>query len=81
MKAVHKQYLEDLVVNATMEMLRTPDNLRRIAETIFKIHEKETSDNTTLRLLIKKREEAVKASNNLIKAIEQGIITEMTKNR
>ena len=81
MKTVHKQYLEDLVVNATMEMLRTPDNLRRIAEAIFKIHEKETSDNSTLRLLIKKRDEAVRASNNLIKAIEQGIITEMTKNR
>ncbi len=81
MKTVHKQYLEDLVVNATMEMLRTPDNLRRIAEAIFKIHEKETSDNTTLRLLIKKRDEAVRASNNLIKAIEQGIITEMTKTR
>ena len=80
-KAVHKQYLEDLVVSATMQMLRYPDNLHRIAETIYKIHEKETSDNTTLRLLIKKREEAVKASNNLIKAIEQGIITEMTKNR
>ena len=81
MKAVHKQYLDDLVVSATMQMLRYPDNLRKIAETIYKIHEKETSDNTTLRLLIKKREEAVKASNNLIKAIEQGIITEMTKNR
>ena len=81
MKAVHKQYLEDLVVNATVEMLKSPDNIRKIAETIYRIHERETNDNTTLKVLIKKRDEAMRASQNMIKAIEQGIITEMTKTR
>ncbi len=80
-KALRKQYLEDFVVNATVKMLKTGDNIKRIAEAIFKIHEKTTNDNTALKLLMKKREAAVKASNNMIKAIEQGIITEMTKNR
>jgi hypothetical protein len=32
-------------------------------------------------VLIKKRDEVIRASQNMIKAIEQGIITEMTKNR
>lgn len=32
-------------------------------------------------MLIKQRDAAVKASNNIIRAIEQGIITEMTKSR
>ncbi len=53
MKAVHKQYLEDLVVNATVEMLKSPDNIRKIAETIYRIHERETNDNTMLKVLIK----------------------------
>ena len=80
-KAVHKQYLEDTVINATVKMLNTPDNISKIAKTILLIHEKETNNNSALRILTKKREEAVKASNNIIKAIEQGIITELTKTR
>ena len=80
-KAVHKQHLEDVVINNTVKMLNTPENITTIAKVIFDIHEKETNDNNALKRLIRKREEAVKASNNLIKAIEQGIITEMTKAR
>ena len=52
-----------------------------IADTIYKIHEKETTDSTTLKLLEKKRKEVQKKSDNIIKAIEMGIITEQTKIR
>lgn len=45
------------------------------------MHKKETADNTALKLIEKKRAEAVKAQNNIVKAIEQGIITETTKSR
>ena len=80
-KAIHKQYLEDVVINSTIKMLKTPENISLIAKTILEIHEKETKCNSALRILVKKREEAFKASQNIIKAIEQGIITEMTKVR
>jgi hypothetical protein len=80
-KAIHKQYLEDAVINSTIKMLKTPENISLIAKTILEIHEKETKCNSALRILVKKREEAFKASQNIIKAIEQGIITEMTKVR
>ncbi len=80
-KAVPKDYIEDLVINTTLKMLNTPDNICRIAEAIYNTHQKEYNDNTALKVLMRKRDEAVKASNNLIKAIEQGIITEMTKTR
>ena len=81
MRSVRKQDMEDLVVKETVKMLRTPKNIEYIAKSIHELHEKETTDNTTLKLLVKRREEAVKASNNLIKAIEQGIINDMTKTR
>lgn len=42
---------------------------------------KKTADNTALKLIEKKRAEAIKAQNNIVKAIEQGIITETTKSR
>ena len=80
-QALTKQYLEDVVIDATAAMLDTPENIHLIAKSILEVHQKEEADNTTLKLLEKNRSEAVKASNNLIKAIEQGIITEMTKTR
>ena len=80
-KPIRKQELEDTIIGTTMKMLNTPDNIEKIAKTILTIHEKETKDNTVLKLLVRKRETALKASNNLIKAIEQGIITDMTKAR
>lgn len=80
-KPVHKQWLEDTVINATSKMLGNVDNIRTIANAVFQAHKKETADNTTLKLLERKQAEAVKAQNNIVRAIEQGIITETTKSR
>lgn len=80
-KPVQKQWLEDAVINATTQMLSSVNNIKAIAQNIFEVHKKETADNTALKLIEKKRAEAVKAQNNIVKAIEQGIITETTKSR
>lgn len=80
-KAVTKQYLEDLVINATSVILNSEENIRIVAENMYKTHEKETKDSTTLKLLLKQRQDVQKKIDNFIKAIEEGIITEQTKNR
>lgn len=76
-----KQYLENIVINTTVKMLQSVTSIHKIAEEIFEAHKVMTTDNTTIKLLERKRKEALKAQNNMIKAIEQGIITEATKNR
>ncbi len=81
LKPVRKQWLEDTVINATVAMLKGGDNIHIIAESIFNFHKRCEKDNTYLNSLIAKRAEAEKASRNLIKAIEMGIITEQTKQR
>lgn len=53
----------------------------KIAESLYNVHKAETADNTALKLLERKQKEALKAQNNIIKAIEQSIITEATKTR
>ena len=78
---VQKQFIEDTVINATAQMLSSVNNIKKIAQSIYNVHKKETADNTALKLIEKKRAEAVKAQNNIVKAIEQGIITETTKSR
>ena len=52
-----------------------------IAETIFKLHQKQTKDNTQLKFLEKQKQDCVKKSKNIISAIEEGIVTELTKTR
>lgn len=81
MGRVQKQFIEDTVINATTQMLSSVNNIKKIAQSIYNVHKKETADNTALKLIEKKRAEAVKAQNNIVKAIEQGIITETTKSR
>ena len=80
-KPVQKQWLEDAVINATTQMLSSVNNVKAIAQNIFEVHKKETADNTALKLIERKRAEAVKAQNNIIRAIEKGIITDATKSR
>ena len=62
-------------------MLSSVSNIKAIAQSILEIHKKETADNTALKLIERKRAEAVKAQNNIVRAIEQGIITDATKSR
>ena len=79
--SVHRKHLEDLVFRKTWEMLYSNNNIDEIVNMICKFHQNTTQENTVLKSLEKKRADALKASTNLISAIEQGIITEQTKIR
>ena len=80
-KPVKKQILEDYVIQATMTMLRRNSIITKIAETIVKVHEKMIRDDSGLQILMKQRDDAKRAADNIIKAIEQGIIMDLTKDR
>ena len=80
-KAVKKQILEDYVIQATVAMLRRNSIITQIAETVVKVHEKMMQDDSGLQILLQKRDDAKKAADNIVKAIEQGIITDFTKDR
>lgn len=80
-KAVKKQELEDYVIDATFSMLQRNSIITKIAETIVKVHEKIMRNNSGLQILVKKRDEAKRAADNIVKAIEQGIIMDFTKDR
>lgn len=80
-KTISKQLLEDLVVDTTWSMLQDQGAVEMLADKIQKLHEQQSRDNLCLKSLEARRNEALKASRNIIKAIEQGIITEQTKVR
>ncbi len=63
------------------QLLNTPETIERLTNATIECNKKRIEDNSNLKLLEKQRDFAVKSSQNIIKAIEQGIITEMTKDR
>ena len=81
MKAVKKQELEDAVIGVTAKLLGTEQNIEFLTNSIFDYHCKHAQDNSNLKVLEQRRKEIYKASQNILKAIEQGIITDMTKSR
>ena len=80
-KSIQKQLLEDLVIETTMQLLNNETNLQFLTDKLFEYHQNKLLGNDKLKFLEKHRNEAFKSSKNIIKAIEQGIITEMTKSR
>lgn len=80
-KSINKEVLEDIVIQTTTTLLATNENIELITENIVKILNQHKEENITLKILEEKRNASIKASKNIINAIEQGIITEMTKIR
>ena len=79
--SVGKQYLEDTVIQTTWRFLSEKNTVKQIAETPYQMHERDCRSNSILKSLENQRSAALKATQNLISAIEQGFLTEQTKMR
>lgn len=77
-KAVRKQWIEDLVVNATMEMLNDDHAIEAIVSMLMDLQDRE---NINLPLYEQQLSEVNVGINNLLNAIQQGILTKSTKAR
>lgn len=79
--SISKEFLEDLVFNKTWELIFENNKMDEFINDIYKFLQATSEGNETVKSLEQKRNEALKATSNLISAIEQGIITEQTKIR
>lgn len=77
-KPVRKQWIEDLVVNETMDMLNDTKAIEAIISTVMDLQER---DNENLPLYEQQLQEASTGIRNLLNAIQQGILTKSTKAR
>ena len=77
-KTVRKIWLEDLVVNATLEMLQDDRIIDAIVEMVMHLQDQE---NTALPLLEKQLKEVDSGIQNMLNAIQAGILTSSTKER
>jgi len=79
-KFIKKDVLDNLVINALQETL-TGKNLSVIVDEIYKQHNAKLFGDNPVKRLEKDLIQTNKALSNLMKAIEQGIITDTTKER
>ena len=73
--------LEKLVIQTTHKILCTKENIDTIADAVMKIHKKRMHDKSLLNILYSERDEAQRIIDNIMNAIEQGILTPTTKRR
>ncbi len=76
-----KDDLENLVVNATFSLIKNENNISLIADAVMQAHSKRLRDKSILNLLLAERDGVKKSLANVMKAIEQGILTATTKSR
>jgi DNA invertase Pin-like site-specific DNA recombinase len=80
-KAVRKDWIENLIVEATEKHILQPGKLEAIAKKCVEVQARDASQNDELRALQKQLSETKTHIKNLMTAIEQGIITKTTKKR
>ena len=78
---VRKEVIEDIVINATVEKLCSPENIDRIVKELLQIQAQRIKENSILSVLIKQQRQTETALNNLVSAVERGIISNSTNKR
>ena len=80
-KTVSKDFIENVVLDMAMDLFTNKVNLNIIADEIMRTVSKSQQEQSVLKLLQAQKQEAEKSLKNVMKAIEQGVITATTKNR
>lgn len=77
-KTVKKEWIENFIIEQTIKMLCDENTIQRITDMVMDLQKRE---NTALPLFKKQLEETEKSIENMLNAIQQGILTSSTKQR
>jgi len=80
-KAVKQQYIEELVISHINKILQDNELLNFIADSVYSYYLEQNKENDYAASLNSKLSQINKAISNVIKAIEAGIINNITKQR
>lgn len=80
-KPVTKEWIEEIVVRYTKEIVLRDDMIQEIADGVMAFLEKEKKDNSLMEAMESRLREVESGIRNIMTAIEQGIITQTTKIR
>ena len=78
---VRKDILEDFIIERLIAELSKPQTMTNIINGILKMQDEQLGKNSTLLILEKEYKQIENSLNNIVSAIEQGIITNTTNKR
>ncbi len=78
---VKKDQIEDMIITTIIRELSKPEILDSIVNNLLEVQEKQLVKNGIIPLLVQEKKQVDKATENMLKAIEQGVITETTAKR
>ena len=80
-KTIKKDYIEHLITDITINEVLTDETIELVSRKAFELYEAESNDKSEITALNTSLREVEKIITNIMNAIEQGIITETTKQR
>ncbi len=78
---VNKEFLEELIINTVIEELSKPHIINKIVKELLKIQDRQITENIDLKILTREKAKVTKSLENLLYAIENGIISATTNKR
>lgn len=78
---VRKEFLEELIIKTVIDELSKPQTIDKIVKELLKIQDRQITDNPELKLLTREKSRVSKSLENLMYAIENGIISNTTNKR
>ena len=80
-KTIQKSVLEELLMNAIVEELAKPETFKLIIKNVLQLQENHKKENSNLTNLVNAKIQAQKSLDNIVLAVEQGLITKTTGQR
>ena len=78
---IRKEVIEDIVLDTVVRELNKPQTMNDIVRGLLAEQERQTKESITLNLLLREKRQTDNALENVMKAIEQGIISNTTNKR
>ena len=78
---IGKDFLENLIVSTTIEELSRPQVMNVLVKGLLDIQEQQSNGTPILKMLTKEKRQTENAINNIMTAIENGVITNTTTKR
>lgn len=79
--ALRKEFLENFVLETILRELSKPDTMNKVVDGLMQIQEMQNKESPILKTLLSEKRQTEMALNNLMSAIEQGIISATTNKR
>ena len=80
-KMIQKDLLEKLVIEAIITILSNRENKETLISAVLKQQERRIAQNSILKVLLREQKQVNNALENMVAAIEQGVITNTTTKR